>query len=196
MEYTRKTSDMPLTLAADKSSTLEWYVDASFAVHTNMHGHTGAGLTMGRGFPIACSTKLKLNTWSSTESKLVGVDDMMPTILWTHYFLLAQGYKVDDNIVFQDNKSAILLKCNGKSLSTKCTKHINIRYFFVMDKILKREVSIQWCPMNDMIGDFMTNPLQGSQFKQFQDVIMGVEHIGKVHDAGKKSNHCKSLVQG
>jgi hypothetical protein len=52
-----------------------WYVDASFAVHPSMHRHSGGGLTLGRGFPISVSTKQKLNTRSSTESELVGVDD-------------------------------------------------------------------------------------------------------------------------
>jgi hypothetical protein len=75
-----------------------WYVDASFAVHPNMHGHTGGGLTLGRGFPISASTKQKLNTRSSTESELVGVDDMMPIILWTRYFLLSQGYGIIENL--------------------------------------------------------------------------------------------------
>jgi hypothetical protein len=60
---------------------LIWYVDASFAVHPNMHGHTGGGMTLGRGFPISVSTKQKLNTKSLTESELVGVDNMMPIIL-------------------------------------------------------------------------------------------------------------------
>ena len=61
VEYVQAKSDMPLILGEDKSSTLEWYIDASFAVHTNMHGHTGGGLTMGRGFSIVCLTKQKLN---------------------------------------------------------------------------------------------------------------------------------------
>jgi hypothetical protein len=30
-----------------------WYVDALFAVHPNMCGHTGGGMTMGKGFPIS-----------------------------------------------------------------------------------------------------------------------------------------------
>jgi hypothetical protein len=34
-----------------------WFVNASFAVHPNMQSHDGGGLTMGRGFPIANSTK-------------------------------------------------------------------------------------------------------------------------------------------
>jgi hypothetical protein len=63
---------------------------------------------MGRGFPIVSSTKQKLNTQSSTESELVGVDDMMPIIVWSRYFLMAQGYGVTQNLLLQDNKSSIL----------------------------------------------------------------------------------------
>ena len=82
-----------------------WYADASFAVHPNMCSHTGGGLTMGRGFPIVTSTKQKLNTRSLTESELVGVDDMMPIVVWSHYFLMAQGYGVTQNLLLQDNRS-------------------------------------------------------------------------------------------
>ncbi len=57
-----------------------WFVVALFAVHPNMHGHTGGGLTMGRGLPISVSAKQKLNMRSSIESELVGVNDMMPII--------------------------------------------------------------------------------------------------------------------
>jgi hypothetical protein len=152
---------------------LKWYVDASFAVHPNMRGHTGGGLTMGRGFPIVSSTKHKLNTRSSTESELIFVDDMMSLILWTGYFLKSQGYKVSDNVIFQDNKSAMLLEQNGKASSGKRTKHINVRYFFITDRISKGEARVEWCPTKDMVAAFMTKPLQGSAFKKFRDLIMG-----------------------
>jgi hypothetical protein len=76
----------------------------------------------------------------------------------------AQGYQVQDNILFQDNKSAILLEKNGKASSSKHTKHVNIRYFFVIDHVDKGNVSLVWCPTGDMIGDFMTKPLQGALF--------------------------------
>jgi hypothetical protein len=58
-----------------------WYVDALFAVHPNMRSHTGGGLTIGRGFPIVASWKQMLNTKSSAESELVGINDMMPIML-------------------------------------------------------------------------------------------------------------------
>ena len=62
---------------------------------------------MGRGYPIVIFTKQKLNTQSSTESELVGVDDMMPIVVWSRNFLMAQGYGVTQNILLQDNKSSI-----------------------------------------------------------------------------------------
>jgi hypothetical protein len=86
----------------------------------------------------------------------------------------AQGYQVQDNVLLQDNKSAILLDKNGKALSSKHMKHVNIGYFFITDHIDKGDVSLVWCPTGDMIGDFMTKPLQGALFWKFRDQIMGV----------------------
>jgi hypothetical protein len=139
-----------------------------------MRGYSGGGLSLGRGFPIVSSTKKKLNTRSSTETNIVGADDFMLTIFWTHYFIKAQGYDVKDNVLFQDNKSSILLEKTGKDSSIKRMKHINIRYFFTTDRVSKKEVSVTWCPTGDMSGDYTTKPLQGGLFWKFRDQIMGV----------------------
>jgi hypothetical protein len=86
----------------------------------------------------------------------------------------AQGYQVQDNILFQDNKSAILLQKNGKASSSKRMKHVNIRYFIITDHVDKGDVSLVWCLTGDMIRDFMTKPLQGALFWNFRDQIMGM----------------------
>jgi hypothetical protein len=142
-----------------------------------MRGQTGGGLTLGKGFPIVSSVKQKLNTRSSTESELVGVHEMMPSILWTRNFLNSQGYTVKDNILYQDNKSAILLEKNGRVSSSKRTKHIDVRYFFVTDRIQRGEVTPQWCPTGEMVADFMTKPLQGKAFTKFRDIVMGMNTV-------------------
>jgi hypothetical protein len=142
-----------------------------------MKGHMGGGITLGTGFPFVTSTKQKLNTRSSTESELVAVDGCIPVICWTHYFLESQGYGVFENILYQDNQSAILLEKNGKTSSSKWTKHINIRYFFVTSRIVNNELSVEWCPTGQMIADYMTKPLQGTLFQQFRDHIMGVDRV-------------------
>jgi hypothetical protein len=136
MEYLRDDRDRPLILGADNEGMLMWYVDALFAVHTNMRGHNGGGMTMGRGFPISPSTKQKLNTKSSTESELVGIADMMPIILWTCYFLLSHGYGVIKSLLTKKNENSILLERNGKASSGKRTRHINILYWDVIPCII------------------------------------------------------------
>jgi hypothetical protein len=158
---------MPLILSANGSGILTWWVDASFAEHPNMCGHSGGGLSLGRGFTIVSYTTQKLNTRSFTETKMVGADDFMPEICWTRYFMKAQGYDVKDNVLFQDNKSSILLEKNGKASSSKRTKHINIRYFFITNIVSKEEVLVVWCPTGDMIGDYATKPLQGGSIPEF-----------------------------
>lgn len=148
---------------------------------------------MGRGFPIVSSTKQKLNTRSSTETEVVGVDDFMPAICWTRYFMEAQGYKVKDTVLFQDNQSSMLLAKNGKASSSKRTRHINIRFFFITDRITSGEITMKWCPTGDMIADFATKPLQGALFRKFRDQIMGVVDVqdpgpGKVKSTKDNSN--------
>ncbi len=117
-------------------------------------------MTLGRVFPISVSTKKKLNTRSSTESELVGVNDMMPFICWTCYFLLSQGYRIIENLLLQNNRSSILLEQNGRALSGKRTRHINIRYYFITDQVNMKKISIDWCLTKKMVADYMTKPLK------------------------------------
>jgi len=172
--YLDGTIGLPLILAMDKSGKMQWHVDASFAVHNDMKSHTGATMTMGQGAAYSQSSKQKLNTKSSTEAELVGVDDVLPQMIWCRYFLEAQQEQVEDNICYQDNESAIKLENNGKRSSSKRTRHINIRYYFITDRVANGEVSIEYCPTGDMVGDFHTKSLQGSQFCRFRNTILGI----------------------
>ncbi len=132
VEYLHSTRELPLILVADGTGVLSWYVDALFAVHPDMRGHTGGTMIMGMGFPLDKSTKHKLNTRSSTESEIVAVDDLIPQILWVRLFLKAQRFAVSDNILHQDNKSAMLLEMNEQDSSSKRTRHIEIWYYYVV----------------------------------------------------------------
>ena len=126
MKYLRKTITFPLTLEADDLHLIHWWIDGTFATHCDMCSHTGGAMSLGKGIIYGTSTRQKLNTHSSTEAELVAVDDCMSQILWTRYFLDAQGYNINNCIVYQDNKSAILLEQNGRASSSKRTRHINI----------------------------------------------------------------------
>ena len=85
--------------------------------------------------------------------------------------------------------SSILLERNGKASSGKRTRHINIRYFFITDRVNMKEVEIEWCPTKEMVADSMTKPLQGSHFRirRLRDLIMGTTSIKKAKIPSKST---------
>jgi hypothetical protein len=176
MQYIRLTRDLVLTLEADNLRIIKWYVDASYAVHPDMKSHTGGALTLGKGVVYGTSTRQKLNTKSSTEAELVGVADVLPQALWTRYFMEAQGQEIDDNLLYQDNESSIKLENNGRKSSGKRTRHINVRYFFITDRIKCKEIRVAYCPTGDMLADYFTKPLQGALFRRMRDMVLNIPH--------------------
>jgi len=172
MRYLRATSKLKLTLQAEDLSKMNWWVDASFAVHPNMRSHTGVVLSFGDGAIYGPSSKQKLNTRSWTEAELVGVNDALPQVLWTRQFLIGQGFRNRDPVIFQDNQSAMFLEKHGRLLSGKRTCHIDVRYYFVKDRIASKEVRVEYCPTGDMLADYFTKPLQGGLFVKFCNMIV------------------------
>ena len=81
-----------------------------------------------------------MNTKSSSESELVGVDDLLPTVLWTKYFIKAQGYNVKHNIIHQDNESTLKMLTNGKKYCTPRSKHIKAKLSTAKDYHDKGEI--------------------------------------------------------
>jgi hypothetical protein len=190
VKYLRGTHDLVLTLSSDGSGLIRWWIDASYSVHPDMKGHTGGTMTLGKGSVYSTSNKQKLVTRSSTESEVVGLHDVLPQVLWTRHFMREQGVEIKDSVLYQDNMSAMLLEKNGRASSTKRTKHMNIRYFYVHDRVCAKEVSIEHCPTEDMIADYFTKPLQGQLFRKMRDVIMNIGPDSKYH-----SGH-RSVLRG
>ena len=83
ISYLKEIIHLPLVIGANDSGTLTWNIDASFAVHPDCKSHTGACLTSGHGSVLSISAKQKINTKSSTEAELVGVNDAMTFVMWT-----------------------------------------------------------------------------------------------------------------
>jgi len=174
MRFLNQTKKDRLTLRADGSGIMHWHVDASFAVHPDFKSHTGGTYTMGEGVITHMSRKQGLNTRSSTEAEVVAADDVIGPMLWTKLFLEWQGYPVKENILYQDNRSAMLLESNGRRSAGKRSRHLNIRYFFVTDQKEKKHISIQYCPTDEMLADYMTKPLHGEKFRKFRERIMNL----------------------
>ena len=134
-------------------------------------------MSFGTGGLGAKSTKHKINTKSSTEAETVGASDYLPNPIYMKYFLEAQGYPILENYFEQDNESAIKLEKNGRMSAGPKSRHINTRYFWIKDRVQAEGITIRHCPTQVMLADFFTKPLQGSLFRKFRDVLLGIEHV-------------------
>jgi hypothetical protein len=176
IKYIRRTMFLRLTVEAAYLDQNHWFIDGAFAVHPDMRSHTGAYMTFGKGMVDGSAKTQKIKTTSSTEAEVVAVYENMPALMWVRYFLEAQGYPLKPTTLHQDNTSAMLLELNGRASSSRRTRHMNIRYFFVGDVAKRQHITIEYCPTDEMIGDFFTKPLGGAKFRRFRNIIMNISH--------------------
>ena len=184
LEYLYNTKNMERIIGMDGLSIMKTYVDASYAVHPDMRGHSGGLITVGKGVIHIKTNKQKLNTKSSTETELVAASDYIPWTVWITKVLYEQGYGVDSTF-FQDNENAIRMEKYGLKSCGDKSRHINIRYFFIKDILDRENISVKHCRSEEMIADFLTKPLQGSLFKRMRSIIMGHDPFTTEERVGK-----------
>ena len=107
-----------------------------------------------------------------TTAELLGVSKYLPYAIWILYFIKAQGYTLKTKKLLQDNQSTIRILNNGKKSAGKQSRHIDIRFFWTSDRLKMYNIKVEYCPIEHMLGDFFTQLLQGSPFKDMRDVVM------------------------
>ena len=115
--------------------------------------------------------KQKFVTKSSTEADLVGISDALGYAILARNWMIAQCHKEKHANLFQDNLSTIILAHKGQT-SAERTRHINIRYFFIKDRIENGEVIVKYLSTDEMIADGLSKPLQGNKFKKSRRDLM------------------------
>jgi hypothetical protein len=183
LEYIHGSLDEFRVIGADDLKKMMTWVDASYAVHRDMKSHTGGVVSFGTGALMSKSSKQKLNTKSSTEAELVGASDYLPHAIWAKKFLEGQGYKLKENLFYQDNQSAIRFEKNGRRSCGPNSRHIDTRYFFIKDRLEIEDFEVQHCPTEQMLADFFTKPLQGKLFRRLREVVMGHKHVNTLKTA-------------
>jgi hypothetical protein len=154
---------------------------------------------LGKGATSSYLRKVKLNTWSSTETELYPADMFMPEMLWSLHSIQAQGYETECIGLYQDNISSRLLIKNGSMSSGKKTKYIKAKFFFIKDRVDNGEIKVINCPMEVMWADIMMKPLQGTTFRVMQAELMNCTvnyknpEPEKRHEK-KQSNYARKTV--
>ena len=138
---------------------------------------------MGKGSVYSFSSAQKLVSRSSTEAEDIGVDDLMPQMMWTGYFLKAQGIAAVDTVLYQENKSSMLLEKNGRTSNGKRTRHIDIRFYYDAVRVARGDLRIEHCPTDEMVADYVTKPLLGAPFYRLRDQVMNIDPSSPYHSS-------------
>ena len=119
LRFINDTKEGKIIIGINNITTRNTFIDVSYEVNPNIRGHTDGVISFGVGIMYDKASKQKINVKSSTEYELVGVSEYIPYSLWLGYFLEHQGYKLNNNIIHQDNQSAMGMKINGRKSCTR-----------------------------------------------------------------------------
>lgn len=86
----------------------------------------------------------------------------------------AQGYAIENNLLYKDNKYTILLAKNECISAGKNIKLIKNVLFLIWNKIAQDDLKIMHKGAAEMWANINTKPLQGQMFRLFRSKIMGI----------------------
>ncbi|CAL9133499.1 unnamed protein product [Musa textilis] len=168
MRYLQRTKDYMLTYKRSDQLEVTGYSDADFANCLNSRKSTSGSIFMLTGGAISWkSAKQSLIASSTIEAEFVACFEATNQALWLRNFISRLG--VVDLIakplkIFCDNTAAVFFSKNGKYSSG--SKHIEIKYLVVRERVQKQQVSIENLSTTMMIAYPFTKPLQYKTFKE------------------------------
>jgi hypothetical protein len=110
------------------------------------------------GNPICWSTKKQpVIAQSTTEAEFVAINWCAKQLRWLTNLFLNLNIKIRAPIMKNDNSGAIIISKEAKL--NENTKHIEVRFQYVLKLVTKKQLIMQQVSTQDMIADGLTNPL-------------------------------------
>jgi hypothetical protein len=176
MHYLKGTYNLALCFRAPADSTMLHAMQTSAdASHWAPDGKSNWGVvTMMNGGPVTFQgKKMSCVPLSTGEGELVAGSHAGRIMVYETAVREAMGAPLAlPRILQQDSTAAIAMENNY--MSTSMTKHIRVKYLFLRDLVLRKEVNVVYCPTAELLADFFTKPLDRVTFLYFRDQMMVV----------------------
>ncbi len=106
---------------------------------------------------------------------MIAVSDHAGELITQNEFYIHQCGSNKPVVLYQDNQSTIRLLKNGKSSSDR-TIHINIRYFWLKDRVDSKDVLVEYMPTGDTLAELLTRPVPGDLFIKLRRFLMNLRN--------------------
>nr|GEW28082.1 retrovirus-related Pol polyprotein from transposon TNT 1-94 [Tanacetum cinerariifolium] len=167
LRYLKGTPTLGLYYIKCLGFDLKGYSDSDYA-GCNIHKKStlGACQILGGKFVCWSAKKQQSVAMSSAEAEYVDADGCCVSILWMKSQLSDYDIHYKMVTIFCDNTSAIAIS-NNLILHSR-TKHIDIRYHFNRDHILKGDIELHFILTEYQLADIFTKPLDELTFTRLK----------------------------
>jgi hypothetical protein len=118
--------------------------------------------------------KQKSITLSTIEAKYIAACDACTKEMWLCKLVYGLFDQVlDSTVIYCDNQSCVKLLEN--LMFHDRSKHIEIKYYFLHDKVKRGEVVLQCISIDEQTADILRNPLSKIKFSYLRDKMGLVE---------------------
>ena len=122
-----------------------------------------------------CSRKQATVAKSTTEAEYVSLSLATQEAVWLRRLMNDLGNRMMlPTLIYEDNQGAIQPSRNPKFHNR--TKHIDVCYHFVRERVTSKEVGVDYCPTQDMVADIIMKGLRKVTFEKFRNSL-GVYHV-------------------
>ncbi|KAE8889209.1 Retrovirus-related Pol polyprotein from transposon TNT 1-94 [Phytophthora fragariae] len=165
VRYLLKTKDVGIVYDGLLGTQLEAYSDADWAGNRDDRRPVSGMLLMLCGAPVVWrSTFQKTLALSSTEAEYVALSDCVKECVWMRRLLKdISAEQVGATVIYEDNQGAMALAKNVGYQAR--TKHIDIRYHFIQEKVVSNEVELEYVDTKNQLADFMTKGLSSKTLR-------------------------------
>ncbi|MCO5614224.1 hypothetical protein L7F22_068504 [Adiantum nelumboides] len=176
MRYVKATVNYGMFYEKNAKLYLYGYTDADWAGDfMDRRSTSGYAFSIGNGMISWSSKKQPTVALSSTEAEYRGAALAACEESWSRVLMADFGFdNVDSVTIYCDNISSIMLAKN--SVYHARTKHIEVHYHFIREKVLAGEIDLVYVKTNDQVADIFTKALGKEKFCYFREAL-GIHHM-------------------
>ena len=169
-KYLAGTAEYELVYDGSSNKGLLAYCDSDYAGCTDTRRSiTGNVVKLANGIVSWQSHAQKTVALSSTEAEYMALSDCTRQIIWIQSLMGELGFKQERTPIYGDNQGSMFIGSNP--VQDRRTKHIDIRYHFIREKLLEGKVEVFYVQGDKNIADMFTKNLGNTKFKEFHSQL-------------------------
>ena len=168
LRYLKGTMSYGLKFSDSENDKVVGFADADWAGDVDSRCSTSGYVFQIRSSTVSwCSRKQATVAKSTTEAEYVSLSLATQEAIWLRRLMNDLGNRMISPT--SPNQGAIQLSRNPKFHNR--TKHIDVCYHFVRERVASNEIVVDYCPTQDMMADIMTKGLPKVTFEKFRNSL-------------------------